>query len=237
MLFEGVPEDLASLLRTLILWPDLEKKKSYFYVCPNRPQPPTHTPLPERNSWYSLETQSWICYLLNCQHRWMHFVLVNLQHRLYENCLLSEELYNLFSLDIKLPRTKELYINKQDNMLWVQNSTENTQIFLLKSDLLFFYFNTFFFFCTNFLIKLLLFFYPHTIVQNRVNARLCVGAKSRLQFDPEFQGSQGERWEWRDLGWSVLGGSGGWTTLLSSSHRLNIDILEWPLSKEACFTV
>ena len=29
----------------------------------------------------------------------------------------------------------------------------------------------------------------------------------------------------------------GWTTLLSSSHRLNIDILEWLFSKKACFTV
>lgn len=42
--------------------------------------------------------------------------------------------------------------------------------------------------------------------------------------------------EQRDLGWGVLGGSEGWTTLLSSS-RLNIDILEWLFSKKACFTV
>ena len=42
---------------------------------------------------------------------------------------------------------------------------------------------------------------------------------------------------WRDLGWGVLGRPEGWTTLLSSSHRLNIDILEWLFSKKACFTV
>lgn len=39
------------------------------------------------------------------------------------------------------------------------------------------------------------------------------------------------------FGGGVLGGSEGWTTLLSSSHRLNIDILEWLFSKKACFTV
>lgn len=32
MLFEGVPVDLSSLLQTLILWLDLEKKYSFFHV-------------------------------------------------------------------------------------------------------------------------------------------------------------------------------------------------------------
>jgi len=38
------------------------------------------------------------------------------------------------------------------------------------------------------------------------------------------------------FGWAVLGGSEGCNTLLSSPHRLNIDILEWRLSKKACCT-
>lgn len=39
MLFEGVPMDLASLLQTLILWPDLEKKKILILTSMYAPTP------------------------------------------------------------------------------------------------------------------------------------------------------------------------------------------------------
>ena len=60
MLFEGVPMDLASLLQTLILWPDLEKKKKKLILTSMYAPNPAPLP-PKKLQWYSLETQHQIC--------------------------------------------------------------------------------------------------------------------------------------------------------------------------------